>query len=204
MSNQPPRTVQPCLQIAYACKLPDCISAPRSGGVLLLSHGHPEVEGAEFVVFTDPARRYIDCTDGVCRLLGYDRSEMLARTIENVSFHDGEVSKLFAEYLRRGRMDGEFVLRHQDGKPVPIRYRAFVFTDGCTAAVWEPIKDWRELYLSALLEIDPAKLKHKAEMALQAVHQRAQELNSVAATPHSEHQSLRDATSALRSLMKSS
>jgi hypothetical protein len=49
----------------------------------------------------------------------------------------------------------------------------------CTAAVWEPIKDWRELYLSALVEIDPAKLKHKAEMALLAVHQRTQELNSV-------------------------
>jgi PAS domain-containing protein len=65
----------------------------------LLSHRHPEVDGAEFVVFTDPSRRYVDCTDGVCRLLGYERSEMLARRIENVSFHDGEVSKLFAEYL---------------------------------------------------------------------------------------------------------
>lgn len=170
----------------------------------MLSHSHPEVEGAEFVVFTDPSRRYVDCTDGVCRLLGYDRSEMLARSIEHVSFHDGEVSKLFAEYLRRGKMDGEFVLRHKDGKPIPIRYRAFLFTDGCAAAVWEPIKDWRELYLSALVEIDSAKLKHKAEMALQAVHQRTQELKSVPATPHSEQQSLRDAASALQSLLKSS
>ena len=70
----------------------------------MLSHSHPEVEGAEFVVFTDLARRYLDCTDGVCRLLGYERSEMLAHNIENVSFHDREVSKLFAEYLRRGKM----------------------------------------------------------------------------------------------------
>ena len=179
-------------------------SASKSGGVVLLSHTHPEVEGAEFVVFTDPSRKYVDCTDSVCRLLGYQRSEMLARTIENVSFHDAEVSKLFAEYLRRGKMDGEFVLRHKNGNPIPIRYRAFVFADGCTAAVWEPIKDWRELYLSALVEIDPAKLKHKAEVALLAVHQRTQELNSVPATPHSEQQSLRDATSALRALLKSS
>jgi PAS domain S-box-containing protein len=178
--------------------------AAKFGGFLLLSHGHPEVDGAEFVVFTDTSRRYVDCTEGVCRLLGYQRSEMLARTIENVSFDDGEVSKLFAEYLRRGKMDGEFVLRHKDGNPIPIRYRAFVFADGCTAAVWEPIKDWRELYLSALIEIDPAKLKHKAEVALLAVQQRTQELKSVPATPHSEQQSLRDAASALNSLMKSS
>jgi hypothetical protein len=170
----------------------------------LLSHGHPEVNGAEFVVFTDPSRRYLDCTNGVCCLLGYQRSEMLARSIENVSFHDREVSKLFAEYLRRGKMDGEFVLRHSDGNPIPIRYRAFVFADGCTAAMWEPIKDWRELYFSALVEIDPAKLKHKTEIALLAVQQRTQELKSVPATPHSEQQSLRDAASALQSLMKSS
>jgi PAS domain-containing protein len=100
------------------------VAASKSGGFLLLSHRHPEVDGAEFVVFTDPSRRYVDCTDGVCRLLGYQRSEMLACTIENVSFDDGEVSKLFAEYLRRGKMDGEFVLRHKEGNPIPIRYRA--------------------------------------------------------------------------------
>src|ERR1700680_1360589 len=180
------------------------VAASKYGGFLLLSHRHPEVDGAEFVVFTDPSRRYVDCTDGVCRLLGYQRSEMLACTIENVSFHEGEVSKLFAKYLRRGKMDGEFVLRHKDGNPIPIRYRAFVFADGCTAAVWEPIKDWRELYLSALIEIDPAKLKHKAEMALLPVRQRLQELKGVPATPHSEQHSLRDAASALQSLMKSS
>src|SRR6202163_3106752 len=176
----------------------------RSGVFHLLSHRHPEVEGAEFVVFTDPSRRYLDCTGGVCRLLGYERSEMLLLSIENVSFHDGEVSKLFEEYLRRGKMDGEFVLRHKDGNPIPIRYRAFVLADGCAAAVWEPIKDWRQLYLSALVEIDPAKLKHKAEIALLAVQQRTQELKSVPATPHSEQQSLRDASSALQSLLKNS
>ena len=170
----------------------------------MLSHSHQEVDGAEFVVFADPLRRYVDCSAGVCRLLGYDRSEILARSIENVSFHDGEVSKLFAEYLRRGKMDGEFVLRHKSGDPIPIRYRAFVFDDGCFAAVWDPIKDWRELYLAALVEIDPAKLKRKAEIALLAVQQRTQELKSVPATPHSEQQSLRDASSALQSLLKSS
>ncbi|HTG29680.1 MAG TPA: hypothetical protein VK818_15785, partial [Methylomirabilota bacterium] len=89
-----------------------------------------------------------------------------------------------------------------DGNPIPIRYRAFVFADGCIAAVWEPIKDWRELYLSALVEIDPAKLKLKAGLALLAVQQRMQELKSVPATPHSEQRSLRDAASALQSLMK--
>src|ERR1700676_4081365 len=174
--------------MCYACKL-TAASAPKPGGFLLLSLGNPEVAGAGFVVFTDASRRYLDCTDGVCRLLGYERSEMLARSIENVSFHDGEFSKLFAEYLRRGKMDGEFVLRHKDGNPIPIRYRAFVLADGCAAAVWDPINDGRELYLSALVEIDPAKLKHKAVIALLSVQQRTRELKSVPPTPHSEQHS---------------
>jgi PAS domain-containing protein len=168
----------------------------------LLSHHHPEMEGEEFVVFTDSSRRYVDCTEGVCRLLGYERSEMLVRTIDNVSFHDEEVSRLFAEYLQRGQMEGEYVLRHKAGTPVPIRYRAFVLSDGCTAAVWEPINDWRELYLAALVEIDPAILKRKVEIALLAVQQRTRELRNVASAPPSEQQSLRDAASALQSLLR--
>lgn len=172
------------------------------GDIYLLSHRHPEIQGAEFVVFTDSSRRYVDCTDGVCRLLGYDRSELLARTIDNVSFHENEVSKLFAEYLKRGRMDGEWVLRHKSGTPVPIRYRAFVFSDGCTAAVWDPVKNWRELYLAALVEIDPAALKSKVETALEAVERRAQELKGSAGSPAAEQQSLRDAASALKSLLR--
>ena len=47
----------------------------------MLSHRHPEVDGAEFVVFTDPSRRYVDCTDGVCRLLGYQWSRGLWVTV---------------------------------------------------------------------------------------------------------------------------
>ena len=169
----------------------------------MLSHHHPEIEGAELAVFTDPSRRYVDCTDGICRLLGYERQEMLARTIDEVSFNAGEVSQLFTEYLRRGEMNGEFVLRHETGTPIPIRYRAFVFTDGCTAAVWEPIKDWRELYLAALVEIDTAALKNRADIALQAVQKRSRELKNVSGPPSSELQPLRDATSALQSLLRS-
>ncbi len=174
-----------------------------SGGCYLLSHHHPEVQGAEFAVFTNPSRRYVDCTDGVCQLLGYERQELLASTIDNVSFHAAEVSKLFAEYLQRGQMNGEFVLRHKTGAPIPIRYRAFVFNDGCTAAIWEPIKDWRELYLAALVEIDPVALKRRAGLAVLAVQERTRELKNVSAGRDSEHQSLRDAASALQSLLRS-
>jgi hypothetical protein len=43
----------------------------------MIAHDHPEVRGAEFVVFANEERRYTDCTEAVCRLLGYSRKELL-------------------------------------------------------------------------------------------------------------------------------
>jgi PAS domain S-box-containing protein len=169
----------------------------------LRNHSHPEVEAAEYVVFADSSRRYRDCSNGVSRLLGYSRDEMLEKTVDDVSLHNKEVAKLFGQYLRQGGMEGEYVLRHKTGTPIPIRYRAFVFVDGCNAAVWEPIKDWRDLYLAALVEFDPAKLRHRIDIALAAVHQHMRELEREPQNDRNgQEQTLRDAQSALQALLR--
>ena len=74
-------------------------------------------------------------------------------TIEDVSYQDG-TQKMFEQFLTQGSLEGDYVLRHKDGSPVPVRYHAFVFPDGCKAARWDPINDWRNLYFAALLEVD--------------------------------------------------
>ena len=172
--------------------------ADRSQGVSPLHHGHPELADAEYVVFVDSSRRYIDCSPGACQLLGYDRHELLQKSIDDVSYQGDEVDKLFQDYVQAGKQEGEHVLRRSDRTPVPIRYRAFVFSDGCHAAVWEPINDWRTLYLSALLEVNPAKLKAKIEIAVGAIQAR----NSKPDLTSLERQNIADATSALRTLLK--
>jgi len=167
----------------------------------MLSHAHAELAGAEYVVFADVHRRYTDCSEAVCRLLGYPRQELIRMTIDDVSY-SADVSKRFEQFVRQGAQDGEFVLRHKNGSPVPIRYQSFVFKDGCYAASWSPITDWREPYLAALLELDAAKLKGRVEVALAAVQQQIRELNSSsAASPH-DRQALRDALTALHALQR--
>jgi PAS domain S-box-containing protein len=163
----------------------------------LLNHCHPELAAAEYAIFADSSRHYRDCSEGVSRLLGYTRAEMLGKTVDDVSLHNQEVPKLFGLYLRQGRMEGEFVLRHKAGMPIPIRYRAFVFADGCNAAIWEPIKDWRALYLAALLELDSAKLRQRIDIELAAVHQQMREAHDPG-----QEQTLRDALSALLALLR--
>lgn len=161
----------------------------------MLAHSHPEVKDAPYVVFVDHNRRYVDCSSGVCELLGYSRDQMLAKRIEDISYDIEEVPKLFAQYLQSGTLEGEYVLQRQDRTPLPIRYRAFVFSDGCRAAMWEPVGGWKELYLSALLETDPAKQAKKIDVALGALRKNADVRGE-------EHHQMNDALSMLNVLRK--
>jgi len=166
----------------------------------MLSHAHPELQNSEFVIFADASRRYVDCSDGVCRLLGYTRQEILQKTIDDISFDPAEVSTLFTQYLKTGEQEGEYLVKRKDGSPLLIHYRSFVFKDGCKAAIWQPVQDWREPYLAALMELNVAKLKQKVQAALGAIQQVRQSKTVVSA---SEQQAIADAISALNALLRS-
>ena len=144
-------------------------SAEKSRSGLPLSHAHAELNGAQYVVFVDSSRRYVDCTEGVCEVLGYLREEILGKRIEDISYDVKQAEELFAEYVKVGGQEGEYVLRRKDLTPLPIRYRAFVFNDGCHAAIWDPVRGWKEAYLAALLETSPGKQRIKIECALNAI-----------------------------------
>ena len=161
----------------------------------MLAHSHPELEAARYVVFVDATRRYVDCSDGVCDLLGYSREQLFARRIEDISYDVNEVPKLFAQYLQHGTLEGEYVLQRQNRAPLPIRYKAFVFSDGCRAAIWEPVGGWKELYLAALVELDPSEQKKKIELAVNAIRQ-------IADGHGDERQQRNDALAMLNALRK--
>ena len=161
----------------------------------MMAHAHAELKDAKYVVFVDATRRYVDCSDGVYELLGYSREEMLEKRIEDISYDVSEVPKLFAQYVESGAQQGEYVLQRKDRTPLPIRYQAFVFSDGCHAAVWEPVQGWKEAYLAALLESDPGKQRTKIENALSAMRE-AEDV------PAEEQRRMNDALSMLKALRK--
>lgn len=164
----------------------------------MLNHKHPELKHAKYFVFVDSSRRYVDCSDGVFELLGYTRDEMLQKAIDDISYDVSQVPNLFRQYLETGSQQGEYVLQRKDRTPLPIRYQAFVFQDGCNAAIWEPIQDWRQPYMAALLELDPAKQRNRIEQALAAIQQKREAVN-----PSSfDQQVMSDAISMLNTLRK--
>jgi PAS domain S-box-containing protein len=101
---------------------------------------HPEI-ASDYVVFVDANRRYVEVTDGVCRLLGYSREELLTKTIEDIAAPElrPQVSETFRDYVSQGELEGNYSLVAKDGSRIPIRYQAKVYPDGCYVARWKPL-----------------------------------------------------------------
>jgi CheY-like chemotaxis protein len=109
--------------------------------VKLRGHSHRKLQ-EKYVVFANSSRRYLDCSDAVCDLLGYARMELLDMSIDDVSYDPEEVPVLFRKYLRLGMLNGQFILKHRTGRPIVINYESHRFADGCMAAVWQPVQVW--------------------------------------------------------------
>src|ERR1700685_527839 len=159
-------------------------------------HFHPELENAKFVVFIDATGCYTDCSDDVATLVGYDRSEILNKNIDDLSFDKVSMPPLFERYKRDRQQDGEYLLQHKEGTPILIRYNAWVFDDGCLAATWEPAEQWEQLYLAALIETHPDTLREKARLALDAIRKRQSTATDGGESPETV-QKLQDAGDAL-------
>lgn len=170
--------------------------------IKLRSHSHPELQ-SDYVMFVNDQRQILDCTDAGARLLGYTRMEVLARTVDQISYEPELIPGLFELYQKRRTLEGEHILKHKSGRPLAVRFRSWIFPDGCMAAICEPVTDWKDLYRSAMLELDPGKMKHRLEVALLAIHRRLRELEQVS-SPGGEPVALNDALNGLRVLQRGS
>lgn len=137
----------------------------------MLAHKHPELANTAYVVFVDSNRRYVDCTPGVCELFGYPREELLQKTADDISYDVASIPELFKRFVQNREQQGEYIFQRKDRTPLLVWYKAFVFHDGCMAAIFNPIRDWREQYMAALLELEPQKQRKRIDAALEAISQ---------------------------------
>jgi PAS domain S-box-containing protein len=127
----------------------DAVLAPLDGPEVLLQkvgelimreHGHADVT-SEYFAFVDRLRVYVHVSDGVCRLLGYDRDELIGKRIDDVTYPESaDVPTLFHRYLQDGTQEGRFRLRHKNGQPLLIAYKARVLEDGCLVSEMQPVQ----------------------------------------------------------------
>ena len=72
------------------------------------------------MVYVDASRRYVTVTDGVCKLLGYSREELLGKTIEDITPPEArsDVADEFRQYLNDSVLSGEYILLAADGRRI--------------------------------------------------------------------------------------
>jgi CheY-like chemotaxis protein len=158
------------------------------------SHQHAELD-TPYVVFADSSRRYLDCSDGVVELLGYPRMELLGMTIEDISERSDRAHKLFEQFQKEGEQRGAYMLRHKTGIPIFIHYRSYAFPDGCLAAVWEPLRDWKQiLHHATASTADPEEAGLTARAAIEF---RMEELSNRQEQDREEWQALQEALAKL-------
>ena len=104
------------------------------------SHYHKEFE-SEYTAVVDANRNYTFVTDGVCKLLGYDRAMLLELRIDDIVAGATQVTApLFQEFVAKGTQTGRITLRHRSGKLITVNYWSRVESDGCMIARWEPME----------------------------------------------------------------
>ena len=166
------------------------------------SHSHRQLQDAKYVVYFDSERQYVDCSEPVIELLGYGHRAIVKKTIDDLSYWKNDVPSLFKEFLRRGHQEGEHIVRHERGAPVPIRYHAYAFSDGCKAATIEVMGDWRARYQQVSLEADHRKVARRVDVALAAIYQRIYGHNVADLEPERERPAIFQAISKLNSLRR--
>src|SRR5258706_3160362 len=74
----------------------------------------------------DGASRFIDANPAVCALTGYSQGEltrMKVRDLTPAPVQDSGV-RMWREFLRQGRMEGEYRIRRKDGISVDVEFRS--------------------------------------------------------------------------------
>ena len=107
------------------------------GELIMRNHQHPELK-SKLVAYADADRHLIHVSDGVCRLLDYDREELIGMRIDDISESPSRaVAEKFKDYVREGGQSGPYVLKKRTGEQVVIHYKAQVLEDGCMVSEWE-------------------------------------------------------------------
>lgn len=166
------------------------------------SHSHRELQNAKYVVYFDSDRQYVDCSEPVVELFGYGHRAIVRKTIDDISYWKNDVPNLFKDFLRRGHQEGEHIVRQERGAPIPIRYQAYAFSDGCKAATIEVMDDWRARYFEVVSEADQRKLARRVDVAVAAVYQRIYGHNVADLEPEHERPAIFQAICKLNSLRK--
>ncbi len=80
----------------------------------------------EAILLMDDKGRYVDANPAACRLLGYDRDELVRLTVSDVTTgaDRGRIPELMSRFLAAGTLHGEYTLVCKGGATREVEYRS--------------------------------------------------------------------------------
>jgi len=107
------------------------------GELIMRNHRHPELK-SKLVAYADAERHLIHISDEVCKLLDYDREELIGLRIDDISEAPSPaVAAKFKDYMSQGVQSGPYIVKSRTGKKIVIHYKARILDDGCMVSEWE-------------------------------------------------------------------
>ena len=96
--------------------------------------GHPEAHIlSDYEVLVDRDRRYVEVSDGFCKLLGYNREELVGMRVDDVTApRTNDIPAVHDLFLKTGYMHGIWILVHRGGTRILVRYEAWRLSDSLT------------------------------------------------------------------------
>lgn len=120
------------------------VPRPAMGGVPARKSSPPIVRRPaagvlpEYTALVDRNRKYVQVSDSFCKLLGYDRNELIGRKYDDLTApRTNHIQTIFDLFMKSGYMHGIWVLVHRRGTRILVRYEAWVRPDGLTESQME-------------------------------------------------------------------
>jgi PAS domain S-box-containing protein len=104
----------------------------------------------EAILISDAESRYIDANPAACALTGYTREELMRLKVRDItpSAQQDSGIRQWREFLRTGRMEGEYYIRRRDGRQVEVEFRAVAnFLPGLHLSVMRDITERKQAEL---------------------------------------------------------
>jgi PAS domain S-box-containing protein len=84
----------------------------------------------DYVTVVDSDRRYVEVSDGFCKLVGYTREELLRMRYDDLTApNTNDIPTVQKQFVRLGRLHGLWLLVTREGTRILVRYEAWLRPD---------------------------------------------------------------------------
>ena len=92
----------------------------------------------EYVTVVDYDRRYIEVSTDFCKLVGYDREELLGKKYDDLTApNTNNIEIVFSLFAKLGYMHGLWMLVSRQGTRILVRYECWIRSDDLIEAHME-------------------------------------------------------------------